>query len=41
MYWFDALQAARDTSKLASNDDGNVGGAFATVTQRGRARPHA
>ena len=43
MYWFDALQAARDTSKLASNDDGNVGGAFAlnTTTRRGRASPRA
>ena len=36
----DALQAARDTSNSASNDDGNVGSAFAlnTATRRGRAR---
>ena len=40
---FDRPMAARNTSKLASNDDGNVGGAFAlnTATRRGRARPRA
>ena len=42
----DTLQAARDTGKLASNDDDNVGSAFALNTtarrgRAGRARSHA
>ncbi|MFL9900422.1 hypothetical protein PQR75_28605 [Paraburkholderia fungorum] len=39
----DTLQAARDTSKSASNDEGNVGSAFAlnTTTRRGRTKPCA